>query len=864
MSQIVAPGTAQDAAALASSVLPSFVGQNLFDISKVTAGMQVNASNGLLSANVATNASGLIYCPGATSMAANLPISVNNGGTSGVCLYDANGAFISVLPSTVFQFVVEGCAGWDYAPFTLPGTQTYVRFCYVISYETQTSNGWASDTVGMVYATITGAAALPGTYQPGGLDSVADVNTKIAAAIAARAAVVDAGMADLEAYVVPSGANLFSLAAAMAGYNVTNADGSTSSLGSSATPTVTGMIYCPGATWIVTNGAIPEASYLVHGYIQLFDATGAFTGVVAPPAGVGYLNAFVPTPLPGTQCYARLTIVNAGSYLSQVMIFAGRGTVPAANTVMNGNTRFTPYFGPPSINNFARTTVKKASELGCALNCDDNNPGINPGNGLILAGGFAGQLAVDDTTALNAFLATATATNPIKLILDGFAYTTGLVLSAAGNTTIEGIGWGSGIYVLNGSNQDGIRIGAYTAATQNSEGVNTLTPPARAATDITLSNFTIDANAAHNNTGGGPATPVNQPVSGSIAHCTFGAILANCTNVAVDRMNFLIAPEFALAISNANAITVTRSRFTSGTAVIHDGVHIYGWCEDIAIGDCYFATGDDAIGLNAPEGYGGDISRVTVTNCIFNGSLSVMRVYPSVSVTDLPTNYLHKIRNVVVSNCTGYVRGVCFSIGISGGGWYSAPDADQIQDLSVSNCTFSAPLGLALIYAPIGSISFRGIKFIPTATNPVVSVDFSSIGELVMSGVRVLRNPDGNAAPSSLVYVYTTAAMDRITISDFALIDEEGRSYTAMPALLDMQGTVAAVRLDAVDLGNITALVSSSGWTHVTKLLGSGVMGTGAQVPDSVMDSNALYLSSTASGAPSIKVGGTAKRFTLV
>ena len=73
-----------------------------------------------------------------------------------------------------------------------------------------------------------------------------------------------------------------------------------------------------------------------------------------------------------------------------------------------------------------------ASDLGCILDCD-------------LATGLTstGQPATDNTALLNAFLATASATNPISLVLDGPTLTTGLLIRG-GYTTIEGIGPGHG------------------------------------------------------------------------------------------------------------------------------------------------------------------------------------------------------------------------------------------------------------------------------------------------------------------------------------------------------------------------------------------------------------------------------------
>ena len=72
-----------------------------------------------------------------------------------------------------------------------------------------------------------------------------------------------------------------------------------------------------------------------------------------------------------------------------------------------------------------------------------------------------------------------------------------------------------------------------------------------------------------------------------------------------------------------------------------------------------------------------------------------------------------------------------------------------------------------------------------------------------------------------------------------------------------------ALRLEAIDLTHIAALFGADGTSGIGVLRGAGVIGTGSPVPDSVMDNNAMYLSSNANGALSIKVGGAAKRFAL-
>src|ERR1019366_5894209 len=284
--------------------------------------------------------------------------------------------------------------------------------------------------------------------------------------------------------------------------------------------------------------------------------------------------------------------------------------------------------------------------------------------------------------------------------------------------------------------------------------------------------------------------------------------------------------------------------------------------------------GDDAIALNCPEGFGGNITRVTITNCVFKDSLTVMRIYTSLDPTSMPGgNNIHYASKVAVTNCVGYTFDNTFTLGISNGP-FSTSDVDQIRDFSVSNCTFASPMGLTTIQVPMGAWSLRGVKFMPYAqpgfpfhpgTAPVISVwSPFTIGELLMDDFTILRNPEGNSVPGALISTASGSSFGRLILNNIRVVDESSTSYSAVPAVLDLAGTVAMLRLDALDMTKFTALVSGAGWTGVTALRGQGALEAGVQVPDSVMDNSNIYLSSNASGAPSIKVGGTAKRFTLV
>jgi hypothetical protein len=819
-----------------SSLLPS-LGQ-LFDSTRVTTNSGID-STGALSPGSGWDVSQLIYCPGVISAITNIPIRFGDtNSTAFFALYDAAGNFMGSISSTSVGSALYGGAPIMVhgTAFPMPGTQTYCRFCWT---EANQGGEYPLNAAASFYGVTSGTATLPGTYAAyDGIETTADVNAKISASSSASTAIVGTAI-DLALNSTLSGAyprNLFNPLNYVPNVGV-NSSGVV--VANSGFRLVT--IYCPGETSAITN--VPIYAYEASQCVCTYDASGNFIADITASWTSGhstiaapYLDPNVSLPLPGTQTFVKFSYIpnytfGVGGWANapeQSVFYAGNSVSPAPSSL--STVPFRPFADVGTL------TVKTAFELGAS-------PSIY------------NSAAIDCTAVLNAFLATATATNAVKLILDtGMISTTGLVISPYGNTTIEGSGAGSGIQVIGGTPQDGIRIGAYTSSTGYSEGAYNITPPTRTAKNIVLRNFTIDASGQVN-------AAANQPVSGAIAHATYGLVIANATNVLVDCVNFGGSVNYCLMATNTNYLRVTNSTFiTAGT--LHDGVHIDGVCEDIGIENCDFATGDDAIALNAPEGYGGDISRVTVTNCRFKGSLSVMRIYTSVTTATYPTNNVHSVRNVVVSNCTGYTNGYCFVLGISDG-VNPTSDVDQLVDLTVSNCSLSSISAcLATLNTPIGSLKFTGIIFAPANTGALIQGYPSSVGRLEFDGLIIRRTSAANSAPTAIVGLIG-GAMGELILRNVSVLDTPGSSYSAMGALVSTAWPVAVLELDSIDMTHITGVVDSNGYSNVTAIRGAGLLATEVTLPDAKMQDGWLYASSDDSGAISLKVAGTAKRLTL-
>jgi hypothetical protein len=431
-----APGAAGSAAAitsLAASFLPPFVGQNLFDLSRVTAGLAPSATDGtLIDAGGGGNCSctALIYCPGATSMVSDLPVDAGNWSGEGICLYDTNGTFMSAIPTSAFTgHVVGGETVIGGTAWTLPGTQTYVRFGYV-RFDLGAGNGWAqSEVLGRIYATVSGTATLPGSFAAGGLLTAATFNAEVAAANANLLP-----MLSEFASSVSSGAtginnrNMFDYAKGVQGMFL-EADGSQNTTSGAAAFQTSGLIFAPGATSFITNIPIAISVFAGNPHVILYDVNGNFleddsAALNAQPTyGGSRLNPNYAYTLPGTQTYLRFSYIPGyfgspwANSLETAVFYSGTTAAPppAALTPLNS---YIPFSANAPVN------IKTATQLGCSTNYDDCS------------------------AILNAFLATASSSNPVKLVLDGmFNAPEGLVIAAAGYTMIEGLGAQTGIGV---------------------------------------------------------------------------------------------------------------------------------------------------------------------------------------------------------------------------------------------------------------------------------------------------------------------------------------------------------------------------------------------------------------------------------
>ncbi len=485
-----------------------------------------------------------------------------------------------------------------------------------------------------------------------------------------------------------------------------------------------------------------------------------------------------------------------------------------------------------------------ASKIGCALDCD-----LRTGRNK-----RTGGHATDDAPLLNAALAGASKDHPITLIIDGSALISGLFLPAGGFWSIAGLGCGTGFFIKSGTNNDGIHNGDAQANVPADPG-----PPAPLrGSSVSLKNFTLSGNRG-NGRNGDSTTGLAQ---GGKKAWYIGINLMNLDDITIENVVVVNTSSYHMRLSNVGNVKVSG-------CVMHshgyntDGIHFDGPANDISISGCDFVSDDDSIALNCPEGYSGNISRVTVTNCTFN-SWSLMRLY---TASNLPGQF--SIDTVNVSNCQGTLSEMAFAIGLNG---ESLPNS--VASLTVSDCDLTTPMILG-ISENFGAITLRNILFRPTISHvvwvkpqynhkpailrpgPINGTISWSGSSLTVENCVIYR--DSNLIPAAVV-LENASVIQNLVFNGFSVAD--AAAAPAVPALLEIAaGRVEQLVVDSAKGTNITAAVGANEFSRLGSVSGSGVLSTGWAFADAVMVDNVPYISAS-TGLPSIKIAGVVEAYT--
>lgn len=478
--------------------------------------------------------------------------------------------------------------------------------------------------------------------------------------------------------------------------------------------------------------------------------------------------------------------------------------------------------------------VKASSLAGVSLDC-------NLSTGAKIGGGTA----TDNTAALNAFLATASATNPIKLILDGPSLVTGLVIATAGHTVIEGIGWDSGIFIASGSNADSINNGKVLPFDGGAQ-------PSPSGANVAFRNFYINGNRG-NGTNGNSTSGNPRGVTGTWWYCNLNIV--NINGVRIEDMYLYDAPAYSIRLNGCSDIAISNCTVINPNTTAtfnNDCIHIDGPSVDIRIIGNHLDNNnsDDGIALNAPEGYSGAIDRVAIVGNTFHNTISGVRMY---GTTD------GEVGSVVFADNNGIVGTTMAFLGFS-----SSTAADENgRSVVFSGNSFQVGSSLVSISSNTGDVTLTDC----TLLSPAGAVDFivtsgGAVSSLTINHCRIYRTDAGNNTSTPLIASNSTATISRMTINGFYVVNQEGQSYSAIADLLVMANlTISALYVAALDYTNITALTST--YTGITNLYGAFQPETQIQSKTgayTLLPTDRTVLASTTAGSFAVTLPATAYR----
>jgi hypothetical protein len=481
-----------------------------------------------------------------------------------------------------------------------------------------------------------------------------------------------------------------------------------------------------------------------------------------------------------------------------------------------------------------RTRVVYASSLpGVRLDC-------------VLSTGLtnSGGVPTNNAAALNAVLATATAANPVELVIDGgCAIGAPLVIPSTGQVMIRGIGWGSGLYVLSGSNANAIQnvphtdIAVYNVwqptAAQPITGSNVTIRDLRVCGNRgtfptgNASNVSTNRDGTVTNTAALASAPdVRGPYTAS-AYWLSGIMLAGLDNVLIDHVWVYDAPSYHINLYACTKVRIVDCRVEAAVANEgnQDGIHVNGGCWDVKISRCWIQSGDDAIAFNLDEGegpYSGDPLAgvdLSVDDCTLHNCITVGRVFGSGAIT----------RRVSFTNIHGYVQWYGLLIGNTVAGTNQDNNHSILLDGWNVQVTGSVNGGaLVWVVSNVGMIDISRLKVIePTQGNPVILVGTGSSGPVVSSmrlaGLEIHRNASGSNSGPVLSMVGGT--IQNLALAGVAVTDNGSFPGLAHLMTVASPGAISRLWVGDLDPNHITALIDNPG--QLTAKLGPGLVASG-------------------------------------
>lgn len=310
------------------------------------------------------------------------------------------------------------------------------------------------------------------------------------------------------------------------------------------------------------------------------------------------------------------------------------------------------------------------------------------------------------------------------------------------------------------------------------------------------------------------------------AYCSYmGINIINMEHVTIDGVTVFNTPTYNVRLTNTGHVKVINSTLsevfpngptTSSVSGINgDGLHLSGQNDHIYIANDFFESTDDAIALNAPEGYVGAISDVNIVNSSFHNSLTGIRMYtasiaPPVG-DDTPT-----VKGVAISNYSGDATQSIALFGLSIGGARTFTIPNSIDDVTWSNSTVSGAAVGMQFDDTVGSLRINNVDMKDiTCTNGTTGyftnyTHTNAVGALSINNSHVIYTT-ANHCLNALVYGGAGALqIANLNVNGFGVVNETGSN--SMPHLLNLvsSSTVGQFEQNSIDYTNIAEAIPTA------------------------------------------------------
>lgn len=373
----------------------------------------------------------------------------------------------------------------------------------------------------------------------------------------------------------------------------------------------------------------------------------------------------------------------------------------------------------------------------------------------------------------------------------------------------------------------------------------------------------------------GDARGITTPSGGFNAVTWYcGVNLVSALGIELDRIRTYNIPTFAYRLGNISQFDIDGV-FHDGTAydagINCDGIHIdgpasLGTIRGVEMNDMI----DDCIALNCPEGYGGNISQIAISDTVLNNAWFGIFGYTTLG----GANPKYVLSDVAISNVEMVGRATTITFGTDFNvllrlGYEGSPNltASSINNILVSNCIMRGGGGTVLnsfmeVRDSCGIIKIKNCVFVPTDNGDIaISLDTSSV-VLADLDAELLIGSGGALTSWTALSVPGSAATG--TISRAAL-DIQQSGTTNMPYLIDPTNlAISDLEIKRLTPTYVTALINGSTWTNLPKIRGAGVVGSLFQIPDAQMVDGCMYVSNTSPNAGKIVIKSTGGAVTVI